>query len=77
MNCQTLLKRTFVAVVILGVIVAGVPYIACAVRGGDCSQEGVAARNDIRDYSALVLAAIARFTGGDGGGPTLPPGLNP
>jgi hypothetical protein len=76
MSCQTLLKRTFVAVVILGVIVAGIPYIACAVRGGNCSQEGVAARNDIRDYAALVLAAIATFTGG-GGGPTLPPGMNP
>jgi hypothetical protein len=74
-NCQTLLKRTFVAVVILGVIFAGIPYIACAVRGSDCSQEGVAARNDIRDYAALVLAAIAKFTNG-GGGPTLPPGMN-
>lgn len=70
MNCQTLLKRTFVGVVILGVIYGGTPYVICAARGGNCSDQGAAAQNHIREYAALVLAAIARFSGDNG--PTPP-----
>lgn len=65
MNCQVLLKRSFVGIVFLALFFSGAPYAYCVFTGRQCAEERKAASEDARWAATLVLAAIAQFANND------------
>lgn len=67
MNCETLLKRSFIAIVGVGVTLAVVGLGLCVGYRDSCDKELAMAQDRIKDWALVVVTAVASFTAGSRG----------